>query len=126
MNISCSKPRVSAYDFMRILCATLVKNKNVIIDMDLVINRIYDFKLKAREDLQFLFEDIEFRKSIDNVVSSDISEGLNSLQTFGVIGKLNPTYEKIVIYLTEEDANDILQDSDVKVKNAIENLAKTF
>ena len=50
------------------------------------------------EENQYLFDDIEFRVGIvDNVTSTDISEGLNSLHTFGIIGKLNPTYEKIVI-----------------------------
>lgn len=126
MNISCAKPRVSAYSFMRFLFATLVKNRNVIIDLDSIVNKVYNFKQGADSDLQFLFEDIEFRESIDSVVSYDISEGINCLQTFGVIGKLNPTYEKIVIYLTEDDANDILTECEPIVKAAIDELAKTF
>ncbi|MHB8127664.1 MAG: hypothetical protein ACYDEX_01510 [Mobilitalea sp.] len=126
MNISCSKPRVSSYNFMRFLFATLAKNKNVIIDLTKIVDHIYCFKQDINTDLQFLFEDIEFRASVNNVVSYDISEGINNLQTFGIIGKLNPNYEKIVIYLTEQDANLILQDCDTKVKNAMIQLASTF
>lgn len=123
---SCSKPRVSAYNFMKYLCASLVKTKNVIINSTEIVNKIFDYKKEVADELQFLFEDIEFRTGINNTVSYDISEGLNNLQTFGIIGKLNPTYEKIIIYLTDKDADDILSDCEPAVKNAMVALAKRF
>ena len=96
MELVCARPPISSYSFMRYLCASLVKRSKVIIDLDSMISRIYAFK-QNNARLNFMFEDIEFRTSIDNVISNDISEGINNLQTFGIVGKLNPRYEKLVI-----------------------------
>ncbi len=126
MRINNSKPVISSYDFMRLLCATLASQKKMIIDLRSLVGKIYDFKLKQNEKVQFLFEDIEFRDNIDSVVSYDISESINNLQTFGVIGKLNPTYEKIIIYLTISDAQKILSDYNEDIRNCISELADTF
>ena len=127
MNIVCGKPRVSAYNLMRYLCAMLVQKGKVIVDLSSITYNIFKFKENASEEKQFLFDDIEFRSGIDgNVASTDISEGLNSLQTFGVIGKLNPTYEKIVIYLTTEEAGTILKSCDPEVKDVLDELANDF
>jgi hypothetical protein len=123
MNFVCAKPKVTITDFMRYLCASLTIKKNVIIDLNSLVERIYKFKQTLDDDLQFLFEDIEFRESIDSVVSNDIVEGLNDLQTFGIIGKLNPTYEKIVVYLSEYDAEKILDQCDDEVKQVMLKLA---
>lgn len=98
MKIVCGKPQVSAYNFVRYLCAILAKKGKVIVDLSSITYNIFSFKKSVSEENQYLFDDIEFRVGIDdNVTSTDISEGLNSLHTFGIIGKLNPTYEKIVI-----------------------------
>jgi len=125
MEIVCARPQVSSSNFMRYLCASLVKSSKVIIDLDSIVSRIYEFK-EHNEQLKFMFEDIEFRTSIDNVVSKDISEGINSLQTFGIIGKLNPRYEKLVIYLTDKEADKILSTCSEKVKDAMMQLALYF
>lgn len=125
MRLECVKAPISSYEFMRYLCASLVKQSKIIIDLESITSHIYEFKQK-NPDLGYMFEDIEFRTSIDNVSSIDIAESINSLQTFGVIGKLNPKYEKLVIYLTEEEADNILLDCEDKVKQAIKNLALTF
>ena len=126
LRYSSSKPTISSYDFMRLLCATLASQKKMIIDLRSLVTKIYDFKISQGNNVQFLFEDIEFRDSIDCVVSYDISESINNLQTFGVIGKLNPTYEKIIIYLTSIDIEHILSDYDENIRNHISNLADTF
>ena len=73
-----------------------------------------------------MFEDIEFRKGINNVTSNDIAEGINNLQTFGLVGKLNPKYEKLIIYLTDEEADAILEECDATVREAMRNLAELF
>jgi hypothetical protein len=126
MNISCLAPKVSAYNFMRYLCASLTQSKNVIIDMTQAVNKIYSFRQDSGANYKFLFEDIEFRTSVDYVVSYDINEGINSLQTLGIIGKYYPAYEKFVICLTEQEANDILRSCDEFVRNAMARLASTF
>lgn len=126
MRISCAKPKISSYDFMRYLCAILAKEKKIIIDLRHIVDHLYEYKMSIDDSERFIFEDIEFRASIDNVISYDISESLNNLQTFGIIGKLNPNYEKIVIYLTEDDANRILQSCDEISKKLITRLADRF
>lgn len=125
MEIICSKPAISSYNFMRYLVAALAKNKKVIVELPLLVDSIYKFK-KQNEQFQYLFEDIEFRTGIDNTISSDISDGINNLQTFGIVGKLNLTYEKIVIYLTKEDAEKMLEECNDSVKVAMEQLASVF
>ncbi|MDR0424180.1 MAG: hypothetical protein LBH39_01760 [Clostridiales Family XIII bacterium] len=126
MKITNLAPKVSSYDFMRYLCASLAKNKNVIIDPNSIVDKVFNFKKTSKSEFSYLFDDIEFRASIDSVVSYDINEGINNLQTFGIIGKLNPTYEKIVIYLTDQDAESILTACDETTRNAILELANTF
>ena len=127
MKIVCGKPQVSAYNFMRYLCAILAQKVKVIVDLSSITYNIFRFKESVSEENQYLFDDIEFRAGIDNnVASTDISEGLNSLQTFGIIGKLNPTYEKIVIYLTSEEANAILESCDKNIVTILNELAEKF
>lgn len=112
---------------MRYLCAILAKKGKVIVDLSSITYNIFRFKESVSEENQYLFDDIEFRAGIDdNVASTDISEGLNSLQTFGIIGKLNPTYEKIVIYLTAEEANTILENCDQNIVIVLNELAEKF
>lgn len=125
MNLKCGKPPISSYDFMRYLCASLVRRSKVVIDMESIIPKIYEFK-QNNLNMIFIFDDIEFRKNIDNIVSSDISEGINYLQTFGLVGKINPKYEKLIIYLTIDEANDILSECTDEVKNAMIQLAECF
>jgi len=125
MELVCGKPQISSYDFMRYFCASLIKRNKVIIDLDSIIKRIYGFK-QANEQFKYMFEDIEFRTGIDTVVSNDISEGINSLQTFGLVGKLNPKYEKLVIYLTAEEAEEILAECTEEVAEAMLQLALLF
>jgi hypothetical protein len=111
---------------MRYLCASLTKSKNVIIDLSQIVDKIYDFRQNSGDAYTFLFEDIEFRTGVDYIVSYDINEGINNLQTLGIIGKLNPTYGKFVIYLTEQEADAILSSCDEFVSNAMAQLAGTF
>lgn len=127
MRTVCGKPLVSAYNFVKYLCAILAKQGKVIVDLSAITYNIFCFKEKVSEKDLYLFDDIEFRTGIDNSVASlDISEGLNSLQTFGIIGKLNPTYEKIVIYLTPEEANTILESCDQRIVTVLNELAQVF
>ncbi len=125
MELVCARPSVSSYDFMRYLCASLVKQSKVIIDLDSIIPHIYKFK-QNNAPFKFMFEDIEFRTSIDHVVSNDISEGINALQTFGIVGKLNPKYEKLVIYLTEDEADSILGECTADISAVMLELAAFF
>jgi len=126
MEIVCAAPKVSSLNFMKYLFASLAKQRNVIIDKSRIVETIYDFKNGVDSELQYMFDDIEFRAGIDSVVSKDINASINNLQTLGVIGKLNPTYEKILINLTEQDADSILETCEPEVKSEIQRLATSF
>ena len=125
MRIKCYKPPINSYNFMRYLCASLTKIHKFIIDLQVVVEHIYSFKTENK-DLQYMFEDIEFRKGINSVTSNDIAEGINNLQTFELVGKLNPKYEKLIIYLTDEEADSILEECDETVREAMARLAELF
>jgi hypothetical protein len=126
MRFKYAAPRLSSNHFMRLLFASLAKEKSIIIDISKIVEKIYKFKEQSGQEQKYLFDDIEFRVSIDNIASRDINEGINVLQTFGLIGKFNPSYEKIIIYLTEENAEDILKDCDPDIRDAMQRLAKSF
>jgi len=126
MSFSHEFPRISVNNFMRYLFASLAKEKNVIIKKSDIVGKIFKFKSSSNTDQKYIFNDIEFREGIDNVVSYDIDEGINNLQTLGVIGKLNPRYERIVIYLSEQDAEDILKRCDTEVRDIMRKLAISF
>ena len=44
MKIVCGKPPVSAYNFMRYLCAILAKKGKVIVDLSSITYNIFSFK----------------------------------------------------------------------------------
>jgi len=126
-----TKRRLTAYDLMRCFFAVLAKNKHAIINKTAIVRVVYDFKesmiYEGNHDASSLFDGIEFRKGIDDsVVSYDISEGINNLQTFGVVGKLNPTYEKLFIYLTEQEADEILSQYPSNIQDVVRKLAESF
>ena len=126
MSTSCALPRISALNFVRYLFASLAKERNVIIDKEKIVENIFAFKSNIKPELVYAFNDIEFRTGIDNIVSPDIDASINNLQTFGVVGKLNPTYEKMVIYLTDQDADYILESCEPNLRKAMSELASSF
>ncbi len=107
MNKETARPQLTAYECMLIVCSKLVQKGKTILRLDNLVPTLFDFKDNA--DTQMLFEDIAFKKNIDTITSADIEDSLSKLQTFGAIGKLNPAYEKIVIYITPEEAEGFLQ-----------------
>lgn len=117
MDKTLSTPRISAYQFMLLLCSGLVKNGKTILRQDSLVSRLYEFKNDERT--RFLFEDIAFKKDIDTITSVDIEDSLCKLQTFGAIGKLNPAYEKMVIYISPNEADSFLDSYDKSFSNAI-------
>ena len=126
MSTSVQGKRISVNNFMRYLFASLAKEKNVVIDKSKIVKKIYDFKSHSSPDQMYIFNGIEFRTGVDNVVSRDIDEGISNLQTFGVVAKLNPRYEKIVVSLTEQEADAILENCDSNVQESMRQLAVSF
>lgn len=125
MKISCAKPYLSAYDFMRYLCAALVLIDKTKIPLDSIVDHIYDYRIK-NDKSSFIFSDIEFRKGLNDVVSNDIMESIGELQTFGIVGKENPKYVNMLIYLSVENAKAIIETCPPEVLSIINSIASTF
>ena len=83
---------------MRCLFAALADSNNVIINRGKIVSTIYEFKNSSDPNLADVFGRIEFRENIDSVLSSDIEEGINTLQTFGVVGKLNQAIKRLLYF----------------------------
>lgn len=107
MNKQESKPTLSAYESILLICSGLVKKGKVVVHQDDFIKKL--FALKDDASSACLFEDIVFKNNIDSIFSEDIDDSLIKLQTYGAIGKLNPAYEKIVIYISLEEADKFLR-----------------
>lgn len=125
MNISCVKPYLTAYDFMRYLCASLVLKQKTKIPMDDIVPKIYNYRI-SHNNCDRIFSDIEFRTGINDVVSNDIMESIGELQTFGVVGKENPKYINMLIFLTRESAAAILKDCPSEVSTVVDEIATSL
>lgn len=102
-----ARPELTAYESVLLICCGLVKRGKIILRQDALIRKL--FEVKDNPTLKAMFEDIVFRDNIDSLSSTDIEDSLVKLQTFGAIGKLNPAYEKIIIYITTEEADQFLE-----------------
>lgn len=127
MNISCVKPYLTAYDFMRYLCASLVLKKKTKVPLDSIVPKIYNYR-KTHNNCFRIFSDIEFRTGIkdEDVVSNDIMESIGELQTFGVVGKENPKYINMLILLTRESAEAIIKDCPSEVSAVVDEIATSL
>ncbi|MBE6146830.1 MAG: hypothetical protein E7168_00690 [Firmicutes bacterium] len=83
MIVNCSKPKISEYDFFRLLTSTISKEKHnsVIKKIDLEKN-LYHFY--DSQDYHFLFEDVCKKESIDNCYV-DLNSSFQTACAFGLI-----------------------------------------
>lgn len=124
MNKKMSRPQITAYECILLIFSKLVQQGKTILRQDQLVSTLYDFKDNV--NTRMLFEDIAFKKSLDTITSVDIEDSLSRLQTFGAIGKLNPAYEKIVIYISPEEAEKFLNSYGVQYANAIDTISEAF
>lgn len=80
-------------------------------------------KIKTK---QWFFLKILHLKNLDTITSVDIEDSLSRLQTFGAIGKLNPAYEKIVIYISKEEADKFLDSFNEQYTDAANIVSEAF
>ena len=106
MRIKCSKPKISEYDFLRLLSSTMIMQKqNIIIRKYDLEKKLYDFY--DNPDFQLLFEDICRKKSIDNNYV-DLNTAFQSAITFGLLILIKGNGDiRFIINITEEEATKI-------------------
>ncbi len=124
MNKETVRPQITAYECILLIFSELVKRGKTVLRQDTLVSTLYNYK--DNENTEMLFEDIAFKKSLDTITSVDVEDSLSKLQTFGAIGRLNPAYEKIVIYISREEADKFLNAFDIQYANAAEIVSEAF
>lgn len=118
------KPGITSYQSLLLIFSMLVEKGTNVLRQDTLVPMLYDFYLNERTKI--LFEDIYFNKHSDTITSEDIENNLIKLQTYGALGRLNPAYEKIVIYISREEANNFIGTFDEKFVLAAQEVSKAF
>ena len=111
MRINSSKPKISEYNFLRLLSSTMIIQKQgVIIDKyDLEKNLYYFYD---NPYLNFLFEDVCKRENIDNNYV-DLNVAFQTAYTFGLLILIQDSGDvRAIINLTEEEAMKINSEFD--------------
>ena len=118
------KPQITPYGFMRLFFATLTKKgKDYILRKNLVSN-IY--KLSEKKEYEILVKEIGFNVFIDSVRSQEIEDGIACLQTFGLAGKLNPSYEKIINFISPNEAKKIINEYESEITKRMDSFVKDY
>ena len=111
MRINSSKPKISEYNFLRLLSSTMIIQKQGVI-----INK-YDLEKKLyyfynNPYFNFLFEDVCKRENIDNNYV-DLNVAFQTAYTFGLLILIQDSGDvRAIINLTEEEAMKINSEFD--------------
>lgn len=100
--------KFSAYDFFRLFIAKIALHKVSFINQSQIVKTFYDFS--TDDNFNGLLSGIGFSITGDDVSSQDVEDGITGLQTLGMIGKLNPTFERIVVYMDSKIASGIVNE----------------
>lgn len=124
MNKETVRPQITAYESILLIFSELVKKGKTVLRQDTLVPILY--KYKDANETHLLFEDIAFKNHLDTITSVDVEDSLSKLQTFGAIGKLNPAYEKIVIYISQEEADNFINSFDKRYAAAAGVISEAF
>lgn len=95
----------TALDFLSVLFS-LLKTRNVnVVSSEKLMSVIG----KYRNDFLGLFIDIDINNNCGTVYSRDLEEGISMLQILGAVSKSNPKYERIILKMNKESANEIIE-----------------
>lgn len=112
----------SALDFLSTLFAIL-KTRNVnVVSSDKLMKIIG----KKRDEFLGLFIDMDINDNCGTVYSHDIEEGISMLQILGAVSKSNPRYERIILKMHKESANEIIENCSEQYLSEIEAFADAF
>lgn len=124
MNKELAKPQISAYESILLIFSELVLKGRTVLRQDNLVTKLFDYKNQTMT--KPLFEDIAFDDHLDTITSIDVENSLVKLQTYGAIGKLNPAYEKIVVYISREEAEKFISNYDKHFVLAAEKISEVF
>ena len=124
MNKEMVRHKVTAYESLLLICSKLVEKGKVVLRQDALVSMLYNFK--NNPDTQLLLKDITFKRNLDTITSLDIEDSLSRLQTFGAIGRLNPAYEKIIIYINPDEAEQFIETYGQQYIDAADIISEAF
>lgn len=124
MNKESIRPKITAYESILLIFSELVKKGKTVLRQDTLVPILYNYRNNV--DTHLLFEDIAFKNHLDTITSVDVEDSLSKLQTYGAIGKLNPAYEKIVIYISREEAENFINSFDGQFVTAADEISEAF
>lgn len=124
MNKETIRPKITAYESILLIFSELVRKGKTVLRQDTLVPILYNYR--NGEDTHLLFEDIAFKNHLDTITSVDVEDSLSKLQTYGAIGKLNPAYEKIVIYISREEAESFINSFDGQFVTAADEISEAF
>lgn len=111
-----------AIDFLGVFFSVLKKNnKNVVSSQQL-----FESIGKHSQEFMDLFLDIDIRDNCGVYFSQDIEEGITMLQILGAIGKANPRYEKIILKMDKDSAEDIISGCNPQILSRINEFTDIF
>lgn len=112
----------SAQDFLSTLFSILkIKNVNVVSS-----DKLLSVVGKYRDEFLGLFIDMDINNNCGTIYSHDIEEGISMLQILGAVSKSNPKYERIILKLHKESANEIIAKCPPKFLNEIQDFSEVF
>ena len=112
----------TALDFLSVLFSIL-KTRNVnVVSSEKLMSVIGD----NREAFLGLFIDIDINKNCGTVYSHDLEEGISMLQILGAVSKSNPKYERIILKMHKESANEIISQCDPEYLADMQEFADIF
>lgn len=111
-----------AIDFLGVFFSVLKKNnKNVVSSQQL-----FESIGKHSQEFMDLFLDIDIRDNCGVYFSQDIEEGITMLQILGAVGKANPRYEKIILKMDKDSAEDIISGCNPQTLSRINEFTDIF
>ena len=124
MNKETIRPQITAYESILLIFSELVRKGKTVLRQDTLVPILYNYR--NGYDTHLLFEDIAFNNHLDTITSVDVEDSLSKLQTYGAIGTLNPAYEKIVIYISREEAENFINSFDGQFVTAADEISEAF
>jgi len=117
------EPEITAYEFLKYFFACLKELGEESVNRDLVS---FLYHRKQQEDERVVLEEISFRSNGVNHYSDDVEDALFNLQNGGLLGKMNPSFGKIIIKYSDDDVADISKNISDKFKPIIMRIAEDF
>ena len=112
----------SALDFLSVLFSLLKRQNINVVSSEKLLSTIG----KYRDEFLGLFIDIDVNYNSGTVYSHDLEEGISMLQILGAIGKSNPKYERIILKMHKESANEIIENCDEQYLEEVVKFAQRF